>query len=127
MPNKRPVEHTYPVEYRKPSSSGNSPWKRCKAPCRLTISIETGRRLRYEIYSNERTYEEGWLNDSRLDVGNAGLAQDLQLRTIRIVTCPREDTSGSSFCGTRSRHRLATIVEFGSEQTYALVKSVPVQ
>jgi hypothetical protein len=104
MPAK-PVEHTWPVEYRKPSSSGNSPWKRCKAPCRLTVTVETGRRLRYEIYSNEKTYEEGWLNDSRLDVGNAGLTEDLQRTTIRIVTCPKDNTPTSSFCGARSCSR----------------------
>ncbi len=96
----KPQEHTWPVEYRKPSPSGNTPWKRCKAPCRLTVTVEAKQRLRYEIYSNERTYEEGWLNDSRLDLGNEGLSQDLQRTTVRIVTCPKDDTRTSSFCGT---------------------------
>ena len=95
--------HTFPVEYRKPSPNGNSPWKRCKAPCRLTITVESGRRLRYEVCSNDKTYEQGWLNDSLVDMKTAGLNAELQRTTIRVVTAPTDGARSSSFCGVRTQ------------------------
>ena len=95
--------HIFPVEYRKPSPSGSSPWKRCKAPCRLTVTVETGRRLRYEISSNGKTYEQGWLNGSLIDMKTAGLNAVLQRTTMRVVTSPTDGSSSSSFCGARTQ------------------------
>ena len=95
------AKHTFPVEYRKPSS-GKSPWKKCKAPCRLTV-FEDKEGLRYEIASKELTYEKGWLNECKLDLGNAGLKSELQRTTLRLNNSPKDGSETRSFCGAHPR------------------------